>query len=445
MLCNNCIKDLENATNFKVLCIESDILRQKYIKEHPVDTKNNKANNAASSSSTTSFDDKPMFDDDDSSSDFFDASNDSFSAKEDDDKRKPKQDAEKKDKLTEPLTCSDCSKTFKSLASLKLHCRRVHKSESKTVSTVKKRKAKSTAEKVKREVVKPVLPSYIDRTKRMCTLCDRTFSTTSTLFNHIRNKHTFEKKYKCDLCTMSFTNSAQLRRHKTKHTGERNHICYLCGKKYLTNSDLNHHVQRHDKKLKYKCDICENKSFNTTNSLRLHKQAVHTNPEDWKHLCPQCGRKCLTQTALNIHMKRHLNIRNFQCHICQKKFVTRNEMTKHIRSHSNVRLHECSMCGLDYKDKTSLSRHLMKKHGIGGPKTSKRDEKLSCDDCSKVFPNGQQLEKHKRTHIGEKQFKCNLCDQSFACESYIKGHMFVKHGITTEGIGSNVAVENIVR
>ncbi|KAF2883756.1 hypothetical protein ILUMI_22420 [Ignelater luminosus] len=246
-------------------------------------------------------------------------------------------------------------------------------------------------------------------------------------FNHIRSIHTFEKCFKCDICSEGFTNSEILSRHKNRHTGERKYVCSYCGKKYFTNSDLNHHIQRHLNKRNYKCDVCENKSFNTANSLRTHKLVVHTNPNEWKYLCTICGRKCVTQTALTVHIKRHSKEKDFSCHLCSKKFCTKSELSKHISSHSNMRLHKCNVCNQEYKDRKVMERHLTKKHGIGNAKIVERVKKFFCDICPKKFVGKRQLEKHIRSHNGEKPFKCELCDQTFICSSYIKGHMKSKH------------------
>lgn len=274
--------------------------------------------------------------------------------------------------------------------------------------------------------VKYYVPNKKDRS---CVFCNNTFSKYSTLVNHIRSIHTFEKCFKCNICSEGFTNSEILARHKNRHTGERKYVCSYCGKKYFTNSDLNHHIQRHLNKRNYKCDICENKSFNTANSLRTHKLVVHTNPNEWKYLCTICGRKCVTQTALTIHIKRHSKEKDFCCHLCSKKFCTKSELSKHISSHSNMRLHKCNVCNQEYKDRKVMERHLTKKHGVGNAKIVERVKKYFCDVCPKKFVGKKQLEKHVRSHNGEKPFKCELCEQAFICNSYIKSHMKSKHSL----------------
>lgn len=128
-------------------------------------------------------------------------------------------------------------------------------------------------------------------------------------------------------------------------------------------------------------------------------------------------------------MKRHLNEKNFMCHLCSKKFCTKAELIKHISSHSNIRLHKCETCGREYKDRKVMERHLTKKHGIGNAKIMDRIKKHGCEICCKKFVGKQQLKKHLRSHIGDRPFKCELCEQTFICSSYIKGHMRSKHSV----------------
>lgn len=116
------------------MCIQSDVQRQKYIKEHPLGSKSNKTNNATTSSEER----KVMFDDDDSSLDSFEISDNTFDVKTDEaDNERAASETEKQDKPADPFACTDCSKKFKSLSSFTSHCRKVHKNEPKAVSSTK--------------------------------------------------------------------------------------------------------------------------------------------------------------------------------------------------------------------------------------------------------------------------------------------------------------------
>ena len=58
----------------------------------------------------------------------------------------------------------------------------------------------------------------------------------------------------------------------------------------------------------------------------------------------------------------------------------------------------------------------------------------SCEFCGKVFKNGSNLTVHRRSHTGEKPYKCELCPYSCAQSSKLTRHMKT-HG---QGVGKEV-------
>lgn len=45
-----------------------------------------------------------------------------------------------------------------------------------------------------------------------------------------------------------------------------------------------------------------------------------------------------------------------------------------------------------------------------------------CEFCSKIFSKKNQLQRHARTHTGERPFACKLCDKSFTRIDALKRH-----------------------
>lgn len=216
--------------------------------------------------------------------------------------------------------------------------------------------------------------------------------------------------------------------HFRYHTGERSHICSFCGKGFITTSDLYHHEKIHANKRAYRCEICP-KAFNTSSDLHKHKVCVHLDRSKWKFECTYCKRRFPLKTNLDTHTKTHTGEKNFACHLCDRKCINKSVLRRHIETHSNAVSFKCDLCLQRYKYQKSLDAHMAKIHGIGSMKVVERVKKYFCHLCPKGYYDNSKLQKHIRTHTGERPFRCPVCDKCFIDKSYVKQHVKLAHGL----------------
>jgi len=71
----------------------------------------------------------------------------------------------------------------------------------------------------------------------------------------------------------------------------------------------------------------------------------------------------------------------------------------------------CPICNQSFTQRNSLNRHIRSHTG---------DRPFPCTECNKRFSDKQRLLIHGRIHTGEKPFACSLCGRSFTQKSTVK-------------------------
>lgn len=113
---------------------------------------------------------------------------------------------------------------------------------------------------------------------------------------------TEKKPYRCGICSKSFQNKTDPRKHENSHIGVKKCSCDVCHNKFSTNGNLNQHIQPHTCLKPDVCEICT-KYFVEKGQLQIHIKAVHCVIKDQKcYLCDQeFGPKYALAKQLRVH------------------------------------------------------------------------------------------------------------------------------------------------
>ncbi|XP_045509045.1 zinc finger protein 91-like [Colias croceus] len=283
-----------------------------------------------------------------------------------------------------------------------------------------------------------------DTSPLRCSECKDTFDTHSQLNEHWRSHNIL---YKCTFCTTFCRSKFEMNLHLV-NTHSRMYSCKNCGMQIFSSQQFTHHYKNYH--TKYICDDC-GRVFGMKSSLERHMIKEHFPP-----YCQVCARHFPKYHSLEVHYrnfhpeliyktvkrelsycvecdrqfpsqylyKRHLStaVAHVQrppikvpCPECGKIFSRNTYMKNHYKLvHVRSTKHYCEICNKHFVSGFSLRTHRKFVH----EKTVKPKDKI-CDVCGRGFHTNRTLLNHKRTHTGERPYKCTYCPAAFA-QSYAR-------------------------
>ena len=127
-----------------------------------------------------------------------------------------------------------------------------------------------TTTKIENLINRQVIRTYSDKNK--CSSCNKSFSCSSSLNRHLREKHKTSNLYTCNTCDKIYKRKDVLQKHVSschKNKKFKNFACPYCNHKYGQKFNLNKHIKNH-----HKCNIC-NIAYKNKNDLKRHKIRRH--------------------------------------------------------------------------------------------------------------------------------------------------------------------------
>lgn len=296
-----------------------------------------------------------------------------------------------------------------------------------------------------------------------CQLCNKTFSTRTSLTNHIGIVHASDnpedRSYDCDECDRSFSTIPQLRVHQKRHKltqtecalcgksvrsdyiqkhiatqhGEKckQLICHVCGKAFSTECVLKAHIKQHmephavqrAKPERTECAVCK-KMIRGKYSMKKHMKDMHGDASNQQ--CTVCGKFIRSSTAMKQHMRIHQGrgMEKLQCPFCFKWVKGKSYLRKHIQClhEEKGQLFQCDVCQHESPNSQALAAHKQRVHEF-----VESGDKLKCEYCGKSFKRLIYLREHIALHTGEQLYTCEFCGKKFKSNANYYSHRKKNH------------------
>ncbi|XP_026748004.1 zinc finger protein 2 homolog [Trichoplusia ni] len=259
-----------------------------------------------------------------------------------------------------------------------------------------------------------------------CALCAEICRSKGEMKKHVNRAHT--KIYTCSRCQDQFGTLKEFGIHYNRYHEQV--ICDYCNAFFTTKRRLERHIVRNH--IPPFCNLC-NRSFSQYRFLERHTRVLH--PEVYsldanKELCycVECDIQYPSVQKYKCHLRDSVKHRprvreKVPCPDCGKIFSKNTYMKNHFRLvHVKESKHYCELCNKYFANGYGVRTHKLYVH----QKVPHEKNKI-CDLCGRGFSTNRILTNHRRTHTGERPFKCNFCSATFAQETACKTHKKSQH------------------
>ncbi|CAD5125766.1 DgyrCDS13977 [Dimorphilus gyrociliatus] len=297
-----------------------------------------------------------------------------------------------------------------------------------------------------------------------CGTCRRDLLSKFSYDAHCRTslhkKRLASMSFDCDVCQVKLSNRYTFEKHmkSAMHSKRKNFLfsCRICSFCTDSKEDVDGHLKDdgHLKSVSGIEIICSCGKLVEKDHFEAHHSANEscilsvkspTKPSTLKRfsqqskICTECGLKCRSNFALNLHyVRKHSEDKRFNCASCKLSFSDKYSLFSHENSKKHHRskstkprklqkpfeTYRCNRCEFKTEKCTILKDHYKRIHSID----------FLCEICKESFLDDLDLKAHKSTcHNPEANdtnlWACTKCQATFDKREPRDEHMKEKHGI----------------
>ncbi|XP_076282106.1 uncharacterized protein LOC143209818 isoform X2 [Lasioglossum baleicum] len=239
--------------------------------------------------------------------------------------------------------------------------------------------------------------------KYLCDICPKKFYRREHLKIHVA-KHNMIKPYKCTRCTKRFIKEEQLTNHLSKHDrtfkknketdSSKRFLCEICSKSFTQSTTLIAHLRAHNGIKPYVCEVCS-RPFTTNAYLKMH---MRTHTQERPYICQYCSRAFARADTLANHLTSHTGEAKYHCKYCPKNFRRLKSLKEHVFIHTGQRPYACPTCDRRFNNNGSRYAH-SKRCKQNFVQNQNRGQTLTQVQSSQ----NQQRILHQQTTLGQTQ------------------------------------------